>query len=142
MEKIGNIQVKFCNPSGSENHPHYPGFKPETKILSKGTVIKCGALALPCDISWERDVPVKMRDGVTIYIDVYKPAGAKYLLPAIIAAGPFGKNGGLNRATFNMAPWRHGVPQSTVSSLEKFEGPDPAYWCNHGYAIVHPGEFL
>jgi predicted acyl esterase len=140
MEKIGNIEIIFTTQGPtSTGHPLYPGFKQESRVLPKGSVHKEGALALPCDILWERDVAVKLRDGVTIYTDIYRSANAKYAFPAIIAAGPFGKNGGLNRATFDGAPWRHGVPQETVSGLEKFEGPDPAYWCHHGYAIVHPG---
>jgi predicted acyl esterase len=118
----------------------YPGFKQETKILPKGTVVKEGALALPCDILWERDVPVKLREGVTIYTDLYRPPNAKVQLPAIISAGPFGKNDGSNRNGFNSAPWRNGVPQCTLCSLEKFEALDPAYWCLHGYALVHPGQ--
>lgn len=147
MEKVGNIDINFCQGNlgqsgSSKNHPLYPGFKQEAKVLSKGTVLKEGALALPCDILWERDVALKLRDGVTIYTDIYRPANAKYKSPAIISAGPFGKNGGVNRDGFNSSPWRNGVPQSTVSSLEKFEGLDPAYWCHHGYAMVHPGKFV
>ncbi len=29
-------------------------------------------------------------------------------------------------------------PTAIVSGLEKFEGPDPAYWCAQGYAICNP----
>lgn len=35
-------------------------------------------------------------------------------------------------------PGRAGVPLDTTSGLQKFEGPDPAYWCAHGYAVVNP----
>ncbi len=31
-----------------------------------------------------------------------------------------------------------GLSNAIVSGLEKFEGPDPAYWCAHGYAICNP----
>jgi predicted acyl esterase len=31
-----------------------------------------------------------------------------------------------------------GLDNGIVSGLEKFEGPDPAYWCAHGYAICNP----
>jgi uncharacterized protein len=31
-----------------------------------------------------------------------------------------------------------GLDPSKVSGLEKFEGPDPAYWCAQGYAICNP----
>lgn len=32
---------------------------------------------------------------------------------------------------------RAGVPRSAVSGLQKWEGPDPAEWCPHGYAVVN-----
>lgn len=35
-------------------------------------------------------------------------------------------------------PNHAGIPMDVTSGLQKFEGPDPAYWCNHGYAIVNP----
>ena len=31
-----------------------------------------------------------------------------------------------------------GLDNGVVSGLEKFEGPDPAYWCAQGYAICNP----
>jgi predicted acyl esterase len=37
-----------------------------------------------------------------------------------------------------MLPDRFGIPVSVLSDLQAWEGPDPAYWCNHGYAIVNP----
>ncbi|KAL2832205.1 hydrolase CocE/NonD family protein [Aspergillus pseudoustus] len=138
MEKVGSIDVIFKDGPKSTDHPFYPGFKQETKVLEQGSILKDGALALPCDILWERDVPMKLRDGCTIYLDIYRRADAESGLPSIIASGPFGKNGGVNRMGTDRSPWRTGIPQRTVSSLEKFEGPDPAYWCLHGYAIVHP----
>ncbi|KAK7423486.1 hypothetical protein QQX98_000943 [Neonectria punicea] len=58
-------------------------------------------------------------------------------VPAIISGGPYGKNGGYFSEFTDNAPWRFGIPRKTVSGLEKFEGLDPAYWCLHGYAIVH-----
>lgn len=30
------------------------------------------------------------------------------------------------------------MAKSATSGLEKFEGPDPAYWVAHGYAVVNP----
>lgn len=32
---------------------------------------------------------------------------------------------------------RAGVPRNWTSGLEKWEGPDPAYWCERGYAVVN-----
>ncbi|KAL1900677.1 hypothetical protein Sste5346_002402 [Sporothrix stenoceras] len=139
METIDGIEVLFHDDGAkSTGHALYPGFKQESKILTKGSVLREGALALPCDILWERDVPIKLRDGTTIYSDVYRSPHTRLSVPAIISSGGFGKNGGVNRKMMDMSPWRHGVPQCTVSSLEKFEALDPAYWVLHGYAMVHP----
>ena len=93
MERISNIDIKFTGGPSSKGHPLYPGFKQESQVLPKSSVHKAGALALPCDILWERDVAVRLRDGVIIYADIYRPANAKYAVPAIIAAGPFGRMG-------------------------------------------------
>jgi predicted acyl esterase len=30
------------------------------------------------------------------------------------------------------------VPEDTLSHLAKQEGPDPAYWCHYGYAVINP----
>jgi predicted acyl esterase len=109
-------------------------------VLQKASVQFEGHMPLPCDILFEYDLPIELRDGVTVYADVYRPPLAKDgTVPAIIVAGPFGKNGGPNRHHFDRFPWRMGCPRRAVSGLEKFEGPDPAYWCFHGYAIVHTG---
>jgi predicted acyl esterase len=134
MEKVGLIDVKFHSEGdSSENHPLCPAITPSTTVLNKGTVVLPGALALPCDIVKDQDISVKLRDGTTIYVDVLRPNACQYKLPAIICWGPFGKNGGVNRTGFGKRVGRCGVPQRTVSGLENFEAPDPAYWCNHGY---------
>jgi len=113
----------------------YPGFSPGVTTLAKGTVIQKGALPLPCDILFERDVAVRLRDGTVIYTDIFRPIDAVNL-PAIVAWSPYGKEGGT--ALLDDFPFRAGVPKSAVSGLQKWEGPDPAYWCHHGYAIVNP----
>ena len=62
----------------------YPGFKPETLLLKKGTIRLKGYLPLPCDMILERDVPVTLRDGITIYTDIFRP-NDKEKHPAIMA---------------------------------------------------------
>ncbi|KAJ5683467.1 hypothetical protein N7462_006632 [Penicillium macrosclerotiorum] len=115
----------------------YPGFNPTSKLLPKGLIHKEGHLALPCDILLEQDLEVTMRDGARLHADVYRPPNARLgTVPAILAFSPFGKQGGPNRFHFDRREWRCGVPRKVVSGLEVFEGPDPAYWCFHGYAVV------
>lgn len=83
-------------------------------------------------IVYDRDVAVQLRDGTTIYTDVYRPEGATGL-PAIVAWSPYGKRAGY--ATARPMP---GVRPDTYSPATKFEGPDPAYWCYQGYAVINP----
>lgn len=113
----------------------YPGFKPEKLVLKAGSVRREGAMPLPCDILLECDVAIKLRDGVTIYADVFRPVGDE-ACPAILAWSPYGKE--IGGQMLDDVPMRSGVPLSATSGLEKFEGPDPAYWVAHGYAIVNP----
>jgi predicted acyl esterase len=113
----------------------YPGFKQETLILKKGSIRMKGSMPLPCDILLERDVPLKLRDGVTIYTDVFRPVdGAP--CPAILALSPYGKE--IGSQWLDDVPMRAGVPKKATSGLQKFEGPDPAYWVNQGYAVINP----
>ncbi len=128
-DAVGRIPIIFrkVRPLDDPNSD-YPGFHPAKTMLQKGYVRRKGGLPLPCDIIFERDVAVKLRDGVVIYTDVYRPPGSGKV-PAIVCWSPYGKHGrdpGI------------GVPWNSVSGLEKWEGLDPAYWCNHGYAIINP----
>ncbi len=81
----------------------------------------------------EQDVPVKMRDGATIYCDIFRPKDESRTYPAIVSWSWFGKRPG-----DGMSEWQiMGVPPHTVSKLAKFESPDPMYWCYQGYAVAN-----
>lgn len=118
----------------SADRVRYPGFRQETVVLQEGSVRREGAKPLACDILLERDVPIKLRDGVTIYADVFRPTDGKPC-PAILVWSPYGKE--IGGQMLDDVPGRAGVPVEATSGLEKFEGPDPAYWVDHGYAIVN-----
>ncbi len=84
----------------------------------------------------ERNIAVPMRDGVRIYIDVYRPANepGDHALPALLGWSPYGKHN-----TSNRLPWpAAGVAPDWISNYTAFEAPDPLYWCNHGFAVVYP----
>lgn len=111
-------------------------FNPGTLVLKAGTQIAPGFKPLATDIVLMKDVAVKMRDGITIYTDIYLPVTDKKV-PVLIAWSPYGKSAGTApRYTnlFNML----GMGNDWNSGLTKFEGPDPDYWCAHGYAICNP----
>lgn len=119
----------------SDPDARYTGYKPEKLLLKKGSIRLEGYMPLPCDIVLERDVPVRLRDGVTIYTDVFLPADDEEH-PAIMALSPYGKE--IGSQWLDDTRDHAGIPKDATSGLQKFEGPDPAYWCNHGYAIVNP----
>ncbi|KAJ0299120.1 hypothetical protein COL516b_009372 [Colletotrichum fioriniae] len=114
----------------------YPGFKQENLTLKAGTIRRDGTLTLPCDILFERDVPVTLRDGVTTYTDIFRPMTTNATVPSIIAWSPYGKE--IGGQWLDDVEGRSGVNLSSVSELQKFEGPDPAYWVCKGYSILNP----
>ncbi|KAG7044135.1 CocE/NonD family hydrolase [Colletotrichum scovillei] len=114
----------------------YPGFKQENLTLKAGTIRRDGALTLPCDILFERDVPVTLRDGITVYTDIFRPTTGNATVPSIIAWSPYGKE--IGGQWLDDVEGRSGVKLSSVSELQKFEGPDPAYWVCKGYSILNP----
>lgn len=99
------------------------------EILLKGSVNGPDARPLQCDIVVERDVSVKMRDGITIYTDIFRPAGEEKV-PAIVAWSPYGKTSPMYELSR--------IPRERLSNLQKFEAPDPAYWVDKGYAVINP----
>lgn len=114
----------------------YPIFEPGTTVLKKGLQLNSRFKPLECGIIFEKDVPLKMRDGVTIYTDIYRPVTDEKV-PSIIAWSPYGKSSGNAPRYTNMFAMI-GIPDSALSGLQKFEGPDPAWWCARGYAVCHP----
>ncbi|MEU3733846.1 CocE/NonD family hydrolase [Streptomyces sp. NPDC033538] len=111
-------------------------FEPGTRTLEAGFQITPQFKPLPVDIVLDKDIPVTLRDGVTIHVDVFRPAGAERV-PVIVAWSPYGKGQGTSASVMGVFGLV-GLDNSIVSGMEKFEGPDPAYWCAQGYAVCNP----
>jgi predicted acyl esterase len=81
----------------------------------------------------ERDLPVKLRDGVEILVDVFRPADERPAAP-LIGWSPYGKHvlGFLAKAYPNS-----GVRPEFTSPHTAFEAPDPVYWVARGYAVIN-----
>src|SRR5262249_7573887 len=104
----------------------YPGFKQQTVILPKGSTYgpgepfergagsrwHGGTRPLPCDILFEQDVAVQMRDGTTIYVDIYRPVDGTDM-PAIIGWSPYGKQGGF--FTHALGSYGYAAPLDWIS---------------------------
>lgn len=97
----------------------YPG-------LRSGVVEQEGEMLI------ERDVSVLMRDGVRVYVDIFRPVGGRDL-PVILTWSPYGKHAFKTFAAFPNS----GVPEGSVSRHAVWEGPDPAYWATQGYAVIN-----
>ena len=80
----------------------------------------------------EYDAPVRMRDGVEIYVDVFRPEEGP-AVPVIVAWGPYGKHAPVK---YDIFP-NHGVDPAWISRYAGFEAPDPLYWTGHGYAVIN-----
>ncbi|KAI2997433.1 hypothetical protein CBS147346_8727 [Aspergillus niger] len=120
-------------PTVGRNNYQPFGFREE--VLPKGWN-KDGSRHLPCDIHASHDVGIQVRDGSTLYCDIYRPTDTTKPVPAILAWSPFGKKfNGISMLKF--LPWGLGIPQGVLSGLEKFEGPDPAEFVPRGFAIIN-----
>jgi len=84
-------------------------------------------------INCYQDVACRLRDGTTIYCDIYRPAHTTEKIPVIVSWGAYGK-----RPAEGQDEWKlMGVPPRTVSEMAKFESADPAYWCYYDYAVAN-----
>ncbi|MFV0465455.1 MAG: CocE/NonD family hydrolase [Lachnospiraceae bacterium] len=80
----------------------------------------------------EQDVPVILRDGTKIYTDIYRP-NTTQKVPVLISWSYYGKRPG-----DGMSEWQvMGVTPGTISTMSKFESPDPGFWCHQGYAVAN-----
>jgi len=87
----------------------------------------------------ERNQRIVLSDGMSIYVDVFRPEAALEV-PPLIAWGPYGKhNGGAVYQQFHDESGRMGggVKPEWLSPYTTFEGPDPRQWCTNGYAVIN-----
>lgn len=132
---LKNISVAWQSAQSIEDPKfRYNGFCPSTTVLKKGWLKEEGMMPLPCDIVYDRDVAIPLRDGTTVYADVFRPV-TEEPVPVLFASTMFGKYG--SYVTLDDIPGRNGVPREALSGLQSWEAPDPAWWVNHGYALVN-----
>jgi uncharacterized protein len=87
-----------------------------------------------------RDLPVAVRDGTTLRVNVVLPAGGGRF-PVLLSAHPYGKD---NLPTRRGRRWRVSIQYRMLrqtspvrfSSLTGWEAPDPAWWAAQGYAVA------
>ncbi len=124
------------SPLPSSRRGILTAFDPGTRILKAGYQIAPPFRPIPVDIRFEKDIPVQLRDGVTVHVDVFRPVGEEKA-PVIVAYSPYGKGQGTSLSVMGVFGLV-GLNNNIVSGLSKFEGPDPAFWVAQGYAICNP----
>lgn len=81
----------------------------------------------------EKDVPIKMRDGITIYVNVFRPdKPGKF--PVVMSMDPYNKDGLPPYDIFRQV-WPT-VGTIVTSLFAPFESPDPGYWVPNDYVLI------
>lgn len=81
----------------------------------------------------EKDVPVKMRDGITLYVNIFRPdKPGKF--PVVISMDPYGKD---FLPTFDdMRPFWPTIGVIPTSLYAPNEAPDPGFWVPNDYVLI------
>ncbi len=95
----------------------------------------------PANIHVEWDIPVKVRDGTVLRINVFRPQGPGPF-PVILSAHPYGKDKipAKTRSGRGVPLQSRMLPQPRpvrISAYTSWEAPDPAVWVREGYAVVN-----
>lgn len=113
------IDEAVMEPGLDPNGKGYPGFNPRQETVDGLTI--------------DYDVAIPLRDGVTIYTDIYRPAGVEESLPVMLLWSAYGKH-----YRWPDPVLRAFTQNADVSKHAPIESQDPAVWCPEGYAIVVP----
>lgn len=96
---------------------------------------------MPADVTKDEDVEVRMRDGVVLRLNLFRPAG-EGPFPVILSAHPYGKDqvpekkGG--RWSLNKQFRIMNQPEPLeISDQTSWEAPDPVWWAQQGYAVIN-----
>ncbi|NTY58087.1 CocE/NonD family hydrolase [Mycolicibacterium sphagni] len=95
----------------------------------------------PTDLIKDHDVAVRMRDGVALRVNVYRPPGDGPF-PVILSAHPYGKDKLPERTrrgwrlTFQFRIMNQPEPYQ-ISSETGWEAPDPVAWVARGYVVIN-----
>lgn len=97
---------------------------------------------MPADVTKDHDVPVPMRDGVTLRLNLFRPADDAGPFPVILSAHPYGKDA---TPIKRRRGWRinkqfrllNQPEPLTLSDQTSWEAPDPVWWAHQGYAVIN-----
>ena len=95
----------------------------------------------PASIIAEWDVPITVRDGTVLKVNVFRPAGEERV-PVIMSAHPYGKDAIPAHTRSRRSPnlQYHFFPAAVptrFSEWTSWEAPDPVVWVQRGYAVIN-----
>ncbi|EHJ07627.1 CocE/NonD family hydrolase [Staphylococcus simiae] len=85
------------------------------------------------EMTMEKNVPVTMTDGTTLYVNIFRPL-EEGQYPVVISADTYGKDN-KPKITNMGANWPT-LGSFKTSSFTPEESPDPGYWVPNGYVVV------
>lgn len=85
------------------------------------------------EMTMEKNVPVTMKDGTTLYVNIFRPL-EEGQFPVVISADTYGKDN-KPKITNMGANWPT-LGTFKTSSFTPEESPDPGYWVPNGYVVV------
>ncbi|KAJ6035909.1 Alpha/Beta hydrolase protein [Penicillium herquei] len=133
----GNISIiKKDISSLTLPQARYNGLNPGSTVLKKGSQKTPRSRPLQVDTIWERDIIVPLRDGTQLRADIFRPQNPTEKIPILLVWTPYGKSG-TGMFSMELVQSRDGIPEEMLSGYECFEGPDPAEWNLHQYAVAH-----
>src|SRR6201996_2021606 len=96
---------------------------------------------MPADVTKAEDVPVRMSDGVTLRLNLFRPAGDGPF-PVIMSAHPYGKDQvpTMKRGRWSLNPQFRIMNQPEplrISDQTSWEAPDPVWGAQQGYAVIN-----
>ena len=112
----------------------WPKLETTKKILSKGYLHGEGYRPICCDLIYEKDVPIKMRDGITLYADIFRPVDESKKYPVVLAWTPYGKLDPPNN--YDLYADRAHMKKKLECGLATFEGPEPDYWVKNEFIVA------
>ena len=101
--------------------------------------VKVAAISSGIHVDW--DVPVTIRDGTVLRVNVFRPPNSGPF-PVLMSAHPYGKDkipaktrsGRDAPLQSRLLPQPHPV---RISAYTSWEAPDPAVWVREGYAVIN-----
>jgi hypothetical protein len=94
------------------------------------------SITITSGVNLDRDVPVRMRDGMRLMANVYRPV-ASGPAPVLVSVTPYSKDATPDRVSMllmRLSGVRFG--KLDCSRWTGFESPDPLFWVNAGYVVV------